>query len=294
MGRRADLRLRPRARAVAPPRPGLRDRHAAADGERQPAHRARLQLHPHRLHGPLQADAGARGVLPDRLGRQRPADRAPRPELLRRARRRDPPLRGGLHPALPGGRRRQRQGDQGRRPAPDQPQELHRAVRRAHRRGRGHLRGALPPDGLQPRLGHLLPHHRRALPRRRPAGLPAQPRARRGLPGRGTGTLGRHLPDGRRPGRARGPRLPRRLPPGRLRPPRRDAGPHRDDPTRAASRRSSRSSRTPTTSATATSSARPSPRRSSGSRCPSSPTRSRRWTRAPASPCAARSATSPT
>ena len=43
----------------------------------------------------------------------------------------------------------------------------------------------------------------------RPAGLPAQPRPRRGLPGRGTGPLGRHVPDRRRAGRARGARLPR-------------------------------------------------------------------------------------
>ncbi len=62
----------------------------------------------------------------------------------------------------------------------------------------------------------------------------------------------------------------------------------------SSSRPSSRSSPTPTTSATSRSSARPSPRRSSASRCRCSPTARPRWTRAPASPCAARSATSPT
>ncbi len=37
------------------------------------------------LDGAVPADARARGLLPDRLGRQRPRDRAPRAELLRRA-----------------------------------------------------------------------------------------------------------------------------------------------------------------------------------------------------------------
>ena len=48
----------PAARPRPPPRPDLRDRHPAAHGERQPARRPRLRLHPHRLHGSLQADAG--------------------------------------------------------------------------------------------------------------------------------------------------------------------------------------------------------------------------------------------
>ena len=47
-----------------------------------------FSLHPHRLHRPLPADARLRGLLPDGLGRQRPADRAPGAELLRRALRR--------------------------------------------------------------------------------------------------------------------------------------------------------------------------------------------------------------
>ncbi len=256
MGRRGHLRLRPREGAGAPPRPGLRHRHPAAHGERQPARRPRLQLHAHRLHGPLQAHAGPRGLLPDRLGRQRPADRAPRAELLRRARRREPALRGGLHAALRGGRRRQRQGHQGRRPAPDQPQELHRAVRRAHRQGRGDLRVALPSPRLQPRLEHHLPHHRRALARRGAAGVPAQPRARRGLPERGPGPLGRDVPDRRRAGRARGARLPRRLPPRRLPPATAASRSSSRRPDPSSSRRSWRSSRTPTTSATSRSSAR--------------------------------------
>ncbi len=108
---------------------------------------------------------------------------------------------------------------QGRRPAADQPAELHRAVRRADGQ-RGGLRVPLPPARLQPRLGHPVPDHRRPLPRDRAAGLPAPARPRRGLHGRGAGAVGRHLPERRRPGRARGARLPGGGPPRRL-PPRR-------------------------------------------------------------------------
>ena len=68
-----------------PARAGLLDRHAAADRERLAARRPRLLLHPHRRGRPLPADARAGGLLPDGLGRQRPADRAPRAEPLRRA-----------------------------------------------------------------------------------------------------------------------------------------------------------------------------------------------------------------
>ena len=81
---------------------------------------------------------------------------------------------------------------------------------------RGGLRVALPPHRAQLRLVDHLPHHRRPLAGHRPAGVPAQPRPRRGLPGRGAGPVGRHVPDRGGPGRARGPRLPRPLPPGRL------------------------------------------------------------------------------
>ena len=109
-------------------------------------------------------------------------------------------------PPLP----RRREEHQGRRRGADLAAELHRAVRRADRARRGGLRVALPPHRAQLRLVDLVPHHRRPLPRHRPAGVPAQPRPRRGLPGRGPRALGRHLPDRRRPGRARGPRLPRR------------------------------------------------------------------------------------
>ena len=78
---RGHLRLRPHAR----PRRGVLHRHAAADGQRIAARRPRVFLHPHRHHRPLPADARQGGVLPDGMGRQRPADRAARAELLRRA-----------------------------------------------------------------------------------------------------------------------------------------------------------------------------------------------------------------
>ena len=56
---------------------------------------------------------------------------------------------------------------------------------------------------------------------RQPARLPAQLRPRRGLPPRGADAVGRHVPDRRRPGRARGAGLRRRLSPGRVPPARR-------------------------------------------------------------------------
>ena len=64
-------------------------------------------------------------------------------------------------------------------------------------------------------------HHRRTLPAGRPEGVPAKPRARRGIPDRGTVALGRHVSHRRRPGRTRGPRTPRRLSHARLSPARR-------------------------------------------------------------------------
>ena len=80
-------------------RRGLLDRHAAADGVGGAARRARLLLHPDRLRRPLPAHARQGRLLPDRLGRQRPADRAPGPELLRRPLRPVRPLRPRVRPA---------------------------------------------------------------------------------------------------------------------------------------------------------------------------------------------------
>ena len=71
----------------------------AADRVRDAPLRQRLLLHPVRPHRPLPADARQGGLLPDRLGRQRPAHRAPGAELLRRPLRPVGALRPRLHPA---------------------------------------------------------------------------------------------------------------------------------------------------------------------------------------------------
>ena len=67
------------------------------------------------------------------------------------------------------------------------------------------------------RLDADLRDDRRPRPARRPAGVPAQPRPRRGVRDRGADALGRRLQDRRRAGRARRPRAAGRLPPDRLR-----------------------------------------------------------------------------
>ena len=208
-------------------RRGLLDRHAASHRERLPARRARLLVHPHRLHRPLQAHERLRGLLPDGLGRQRPADRAACPELLRRALRPEPALR----PCLRAARRTRREAS-----GSHLAQELRRAVRAAHRRGRGRLRGALASHGAVDRLVADVPDHRCQRPACQPAGVPPQPRPGRGLPVGGAHPVGRHLPHRGGAGRARGPRAARGVPPHRLRnddEPRRE-GLHRDNPPRAA------------------------------------------------------------
>ena len=63
----------------------LRDRYAAAHGQRVAARRPRVFVHAHRHPRALSPDARPRGVLSDGMGRQRPADRTPRAELLRRS-----------------------------------------------------------------------------------------------------------------------------------------------------------------------------------------------------------------
>ena len=75
------------------------------------------------------------------------------------------------------------------------------------------------------------------------ADVPAQPGARRGLPAGRADPVGRDVPDRGRAGRARGPRVPRRLPPDRL-PRRRRPGVRRDHPS-GADRRLRRTDRPP-------------------------------------------------
>ncbi len=117
---------------------------------------------------------------------------------------------------------------------PGQPAQLRRAVRQGGRAARGEL---LRPV-VEPRpVGRLDPD----LPHDRPRGDPGQParlrpagRARPGLPVRGAHAVGRRLPLGRRPGRAAGPRDPRRLPQDPLRRARRPGDLDRHHPPRAA------------------------------------------------------------
>ena len=110
------------------------------------------------------------------------------------------------------GRRRASGGQQ----VPVSRTQLRRAVRAPDGRRRAAVRGAVASARPVGRLVADLPDGLRRVPGRRAAGVPAQPRARRGLPGRGARPVGRDVPDRGRPGRARGPRLPGRVPPGRV------------------------------------------------------------------------------
>ena len=202
MGERGHLPLRPDEDARA----DLLHRHAAAHRERFPPRRPRVQLHPHRHHRAVPADAWPRGLLPDGLGRQRAAHRAPGAELLRCAVRSLVAVRPGLRPA----------GRAGQAADPGQPGQLRRALPRSDRRGREGLRGPVAPLGPVGRLDPDVPDDRLDLTDRSPARLPPQPGPRRGLPPRGSDPVGRHVPHGRRAGRARGPRANGRLPPDRV------------------------------------------------------------------------------
>ncbi len=278
---RRDLPVRPRPAA----RERLLDRHAAADRERLAARRARLLLHPHRPDRALPADARQGRVLPDGLGRQRPADRAPGAELLRRPLRPLAAVRPRLHPAREAGPEAA---------GADQPSELHRAVRAARRAGRGGLRAAVASRRPLRRLARALHDHRLEGADREPARVPAQLRPRRGLPPGRPHALGRHVPDRGRAGRARGARVRRPLPPRRVPPARRRERLRRDHPARAGRQRG-RPDRAPGRRALPAAVRHHRHlaglrRRDPGARR----TRSPSPTRAPASRCAAPSATSPT
>ena len=224
LGDRRHLPLRPHR----DPGPDLLHRHAAADRQRVAARRPRVLLHPHRHHRPLQAHAGPRGLVPDGLGRQRPAHRAPGPELLR----------GALRPVAPLRRRRSC-----RRPTaaegavsisrPNFVELCDRLTDEDERAFEELWRRARPVGRLD------------ATPTRRSAGRPSGPSQRaflrllaprRGLHRGRADAVGRRLPDRRVPGRARGPRTDRRLSPSRLPSPRRRRRLHRHDPPRAAGR----------------------------------------------------------
>ena len=97
---------------------------------------------------------------------------------------------------------------------PDLAAELRRAVPRAdgHRRGR-RSRTLFRRLGLSVDWSLHLHDDRRRQPAHQPAGVPPQPRPRRGLQRRGADGVGRRRPHRRGPGRDRGPRAARRLPP---------------------------------------------------------------------------------
>ena len=182
-----------------PAQRGLLDRHSPANGLRLAARRPRVLLHPHRPDRPLPADAGQVGLLPDGLGRQRPADRAPGAELLRRALRPVPALRRGLHPAREAGPKRQMPISW-----PNFIELCERLVEEDEKVFEDLWRTlGLSVDWKQ--------HYTTIGPKAaegQPARVPAQLRPRRGLPAGGADAVGRHLPDRRRAGRARGPRVP--------------------------------------------------------------------------------------
>ncbi len=205
-GKPTDLRLRPHRRADR----RVLDRHAATHRQRLAAHGPRVQLHPHRHDRPLPAHGRQAGLLPDGLGRQRPADRTARPELLRRPLRSEPALRRGVQPAVP--RRTAEESSRRRHP----PAELPRALRRAGRDRREGLRGAAAPARPVGRLDAEVRDDRRALPPRQPAGVPAQRQPGRGLQPGSADDVGHRLPHRRRPGRDGGPRAAGRLSQDRL------------------------------------------------------------------------------
>ena len=259
---------------------GVLDRHPAAHGQRLAPPGPRLLLHPDRRDRPLPAHARPGGVLPDGLGRQRPADRAPGPAALRRPLRPVAALQAGLRAArvaVPAADRRL-------------PAQLRRALQPAHHGGRAGLRSDLPAPGAVGRLVADLRHRRRAGPAGLPAGVPAPAGQGPGLPGRRPDPVGGRLPHRRRPGRAGGPRGR-----GHVLPP-------------AVRRRASRStppgpscwppawpwSSTPTTAASPPCRAPPCGPRCSGPRCRCWPTSWPTPARGPASPCSAPSATRPT
>ena len=101
---------------------------------------------------------------------------------------------------------------------PVSPAQLRRAVHAADRGGRAAFEQLWRRVGLSVDWSRRLPDDLGVLPRDRAADVPAQPGPRRGVRPGGADPLGRHLPDGGRAGRARGPRAPRRLPPDRLHP----------------------------------------------------------------------------
>ena len=192
--------------------PAYVDRHAAADRVGLAARGARLQLHADGRAGAPPPDARQERLLPDGLGRQRPPDRAARPELLPRALRGPRALRARASTSRWPTTRRRKQ-----------------PPRRISRANFIELCLALTAEdekafkALWQRLGLSVDWRARVLddqraqPARRAVELPRPPPQGAGVPGRGADPVGRGLPDRGGAGRGRGPAAEGRLPPRALR-----------------------------------------------------------------------------
>ena len=184
-------------RPVQDARAGVLDRHATADGQRDPARRLGLLLHPHGPDRPVPAHARQDRLLSDGMGRQRSAHRATGPELLRCPVRSLTRVRPGVRP---------RCSRSSRRPTGCHlPAEFHRALRAADRRGRGGVRDAFPPARLVGGLDADVSDHRRARAPRLATRVSPASRTGGGLSGRGAHDVGRRLPNSGRAGRDRRP-----------------------------------------------------------------------------------------
>ena len=204
LGGRRHLPVRPDEDA----RRDLLDRHAAADGERLAAHGLGVRVRADRHDRPVPADARPRGLLPDGLGRQRP----------RR------PSAGCRTTTACGATRR----------LPYDPDFVAAGEARRSERSRSRRQNFVELcdrlvvedeqkfEELWRRLGlsvdwamtyTTIGERSRA---RVAARVPAQPRARRGVPVGGADALGRRRPHRGRAGRARGPRAARRVPRDRV------------------------------------------------------------------------------
>ena len=171
---------------------------------------------------------GQAGLLPDGLGRQRPAHRAAGAELLRGPLRPEPPLRPRL---------RARRPSPGKDPVAGLPAQLRRAVPAADRRGRAGLRAAVADARACRSTGRTpTPPSRDRAQRVSQRGFLRLLAAGPGLPARGPHALGRRLPDRGVPGRAGGPGAARAPTTGSASPgPDGDGGGRdRDHPARAA------------------------------------------------------------
>ena len=194
------------------PAPDLRHRHPAADGVGLAPRGPRLQLHADRRAGPLPADARARTSstrwagtttgCPPSGGSRTTTTCAASPAC---------PYEPDLALAM---------ADEATRKQParrDLARELHRAVPRAHRRGREGVQGAVAAARALGGLGARVLDDQRPQPRAGAVELPrpAPPGPR--LPGRGPDAVGRGLPHRGGPGRGRGPPAEGGLPPRALR-----------------------------------------------------------------------------